>query len=165
MSNSVKDLLALSEASDLSETNLGRMDCKYCGKTKNAGKGKKYCSLDCAISALALRIDSACLRCHKPAAGDLCSTCKYLARIGKTKRSTLKHTLIRLHARMVMEAEGAEKACACGYNKIIEVAHIRAVKDFPMDAPMSEVNAPSNLRYMCPNCHAEHDQKMKKASK
>lgn len=50
-------------------------------------------------------------------------------------------------------------SCAiCGYEKHVELAHIRPVTDFPDEALLSEVNHPSNVVQLCPNCHWEFDK-------
>ena len=45
----------------------------------------------------------------------------------------------------------------CGYNKHVELAHIKAVSTFPNEALLSEINGPSNVIPLCPNCHWEFD--------
>ena len=51
------------------------------------------------------------------------------------------------------------KACLiCGYTFVVEAAHVQAVKDFPVDALVKEVNARANLIPLCPNHHLELDR-------
>jgi 5-methylcytosine-specific restriction endonuclease McrA len=65
---------------------------------------------------------------------------------------------IRNHARNVMDLSGRDKICIkCGYFKHVQVAHIKAIKDFVDSTTIREVNSVSNLMYLCPNCHWEHD--------
>lgn len=65
---------------------------------------------------------------------------------------------IRINARKVMKDANIVKECKkCGYNKYVEVCHIKAISDFPATALISEVNSLSNLMYLCPNCHWELD--------
>ena len=45
----------------------------------------------------------------------------------------------------------------CGYDKHTELAHIKAVSDFPDTALLKEVHARENLKVLCPNCHWEYD--------
>lgn len=45
----------------------------------------------------------------------------------------------------------------CGYNKQIEVAHIKAVSEFEDSATISEINDINNLVALCPNHHWEFD--------
>ena len=50
------------------------------------------------------------------------------------------------------------KCCIkCGYDKHIEICHIKAISDFELDVLISEINHPSNLIALCPNCHWEFD--------
>ena len=54
--------------------------------------------------------------------------------------------------------DGRSKACEiCGYDKVVEVAHIRDISSFCDDTLMSVVNSPNNLMWLCPNHHAELD--------
>lgn len=51
-----------------------------------------------------------------------------------------------------------KKSCEqCGYNKHIELCHIKAVTKFPETATLGEVNSPENNKVLCPNCHWEFD--------
>ena len=43
------------------------------------------------------------------------------------------------------------------YDKHIEIAHIKAIKDFDPDTRLSQINDVSNLLPLCPNCHWEFD--------
>lgn len=45
----------------------------------------------------------------------------------------------------------------CGYDKHVELAHIKAVSSFPDTALICEVNDESNIIPLCPNCHWEFD--------
>ncbi len=65
---------------------------------------------------------------------------------------------IQRHARKMLLNKGAESACElCGYSKHVDVAHRRAVKDFPNSATIAEINDPKNLVRLCPNHHWEFD--------
>lgn len=67
-------------------------------------------------------------------------------------------THIRVHAYRVWSRTGQPHSCVmCAYSKHFEVCHIRAVAEFPDSATIQEVNAPSNLLALCPNCHWEFD--------
>lgn len=44
-----------------------------------------------------------------------------------------------------------------GYDKHIEIAHIKAVSDFSDDSLISEINDKNNLVALCPNHHWEFD--------
>lgn len=45
----------------------------------------------------------------------------------------------------------------CGYDKHVEVCHIKSISSFPLDTYLSVINSPDNLRLLCPNCHWEFD--------
>lgn len=45
----------------------------------------------------------------------------------------------------------------CGYDKYVEICHIKAVKDFSEDRLIKEVNGPENLVALCPN----HQQRIR----
>lgn len=50
------------------------------------------------------------------------------------------------------------KPCAnCGYDKHVELCHIKAVSSFPDSALLEEVNHPDNVIQLCRNCHWEFD--------
>jgi len=52
----------------------------------------------------------------------------------------------------------AEQCCRkCGYDKHVELAHIKAVSDFNDDSLLREVNSEDNVIPLCPNCHWEFD--------
>lgn len=48
----------------------------------------------------------------------------------------------------------------CGYKNHVDLAHRRAVKDFPSEALLSEINHLDNLIILCPNHHREADSGM-----
>lgn len=53
------------------------------------------------------------------------------------------------------------KSCqSCGYNKHVELAHLKAIADFDKHSLIKEVNAPDNILVLCPNCHWEFDSGM-----
>lgn len=65
---------------------------------------------------------------------------------------------IRDHAQKTLINAGIEQKCIiCGYDKHIEVAHIKAVSDFDGSATIAEINDLYNLVPLCPNHHWEFD--------
>jgi len=65
---------------------------------------------------------------------------------------------IRRHAVAVFESLNIEKKCCnCGYDKHIDVSHIKPVADFDESCTLREINHPENLIGLCPNCHWEFD--------
>lgn len=45
----------------------------------------------------------------------------------------------------------------CGYDKHVELCHIKPIKSFPVTATIKEVNAKENIIQLCRNCHWELD--------
>lgn len=65
---------------------------------------------------------------------------------------------IRKLAEEVYRKSGKGFECAiCGYDKHVEIAHIKAVSDFDDSALISEINSKDNLIALCPNHHWEYD--------
>lgn len=112
--------------------------CKSCQKPidrKNATDRKTYCEL------------------CKPSINDSKSI-QDVIQNKKHARST--YNTIRHRARKLTADQ--DKVCAvCGYNKHVEVCHIKSISSFPVDTLVSVVNHPSNLVLLCPNHHWEFD--------
>lgn len=70
-----------------------------------------------------------------------------------------KYCRIREHARLVAKKNNLlSKPCAkCGYDKHVEICHIKSISEFSDDATIGEINNISNLTQLCPNCHWEYD--------
>jgi hypothetical protein len=65
---------------------------------------------------------------------------------------------IRNIARSKYAKSGLPAICRnCGYEKHVEICHVRAISTFPDDTPISVINDVSNLVALCPNCHWELD--------
>lgn len=67
------------------------------------------------------------------------------------------HSYVRLRARNKMRNLGRNTCEECGYNKHVEIAHVKPMSSYPDTARISEVNSLDNLRALCPNCHWEFD--------
>lgn len=65
---------------------------------------------------------------------------------------------IQKEARKVFFSSNFTPKCAiCGYDKHVEVAHIKSVSDFSDSATIKEINSIDNLIGLCPNHHWEYD--------
>jgi predicted restriction endonuclease len=65
---------------------------------------------------------------------------------------------VRSHARKVFAESGKPKKCAvCGYDKHVEICHVREIATFPPETPVREINDLTNLVALCPNHHWELD--------
>jgi len=45
----------------------------------------------------------------------------------------------------------------CGYNKHVELAHLKPISSFDKHSLLKEVNHPDNILVLCRNCHWEYD--------
>ena len=94
----------------------------------------------------------------------LCCSCKSVIGKDKTLAEVAydKHhksscwALVRSRARIVVKNK-PKVCCKCGYDKHVEVAHIKSIQHFDLNTMISEVNDESNLILLCPNCHWEYD--------
>ena len=96
----------------------------------------------------------------------VCNPCleDKIRRTGQTTLQTLlerrqdscKYSPVREHARNLCRR--LPKVCSnCGYDKHVEVAHLRPVKAFNLESTIKEINDLNNLCLLCPNCHWEFD--------
>ena len=65
--------------------------------------------------------------------------------------------MIRKNASKRFQLLNQCKCVVCGYDKHIEIAHIKAVSEFSESSKLSEINDPNNLIALCPNHHWEYD--------
>jgi len=69
-----------------------------------------------------------------------------------------KFSVIRKRARTKCEsANKLDKCQKCGYDKHVEVCHIKPISAFNLEDSIEQVNSWDNLLILCPNCHWEHD--------
>lgn len=68
---------------------------------------------------------------------------------------------ISRNARKVYKESRRPESCFnCGYDKHIEICHIKAVSEFDENTLIKEINDINNLIALCPNCHWEFDNKL-----
>ena len=65
------------------------------------------------------------------------------------------YALVRTRVRA--QCKSREQKCFCGYDKHVEVCHIKPISSFSLDTLISMINVESNLRLLCPNHHWEYD--------
>jgi predicted restriction endonuclease len=114
--------------------------CKRCGDW--CGSGRKYCKPCGELNKKDLK--ESCLNTTK---GDSTYQRGHVSN---------RYAKIRYHARYAFE-EIITKCQKCGYDKHVEMCHIKPVKDFPETATISEINDHTNIVGLCPNCHWEFD--------
>jgi len=157
--------------------------CPFCGEefeTATNKKEKTFCSVSCSNNSRERkktekekkkRFCSTCgnelseKNCRK-----VCSYCLILMQKKRTKKDlfmTRKNwqsarSSIRKNAHDVyFKYNRKENKCKiCGYDKHIEIAHIKAVSLFEESATIAEINAIDNLIALCPNHHWEFDNNL-----
>jgi len=135
-------------------------------------KNPKFCSRSCAAKynnkipkrilegqceTCTLKISSTRKYCKK------CFNLKFSAKDMTLKEAIYTHThkssaysLVRARARMRYKTKN-NKCYNCGYDKHIEVCHIKPISSFSEDTLLSTINQDKNLIALCPNCHWEFD--------
>lgn len=142
--------------------------CKYCGNIipildgQKAGdvRKKNFCNHSCSA-----KFNNAAIY-HPRKRNILPSRKRYDYLDGCTKGELLNkkgayyrfRAIIRKHAQWVYEQSDGDKKCKiCGYDKHVEVCHIKSVSSFNDDALITIINDLTNLVGMCPNHHWEFD--------
>ena len=64
---------------------------------------------------------------------------------------------VRSFARSWLKHLAIEPCRKCGYDKHVELAHVRPVSEFTDDELLRDVNSEDNVIPLCPNCHWEFD--------
>ena len=142
---------------------------KYCTKicTKKATKNSKYLNLS-GISRK-IRNSNKC-QCGK-VLNQYVKSCKDCI-IAKSSLDTIKDVtykhlhkssafnIIRSRARNIQKKLGFTNCKICGYSKIVETCHIKAISSFGEETLVSIVNHPDNLLSLCPNHHWELDHNL-----
>ena len=153
--------------------------CLSCG---NETKNPKFCSKSCSASYNNKKFpkrkpEHKCIDCGKLISWNR-ARCQehYLIWVKETevKDMTLKDAiykkhhkssafaLVRSRARRIAKKLGFDKCVNCGYDKHIEVAHIKPISFFSEDVLVSEINSEKNILPLCPNCHWEFDNNILK---
>lgn len=68
-----------------------------------------------------------------------------------------RSAIVKLASKIYHESGKDYKCAVCGYDKHVEIAHIKAVSDFPETSTVAEINDINNLIGLCPNHHWEYD--------
>lgn len=76
-------------------------------------------------------------------------------------KGTNCYSNVRYHARQITSLR-QQKCEICSYDKHVETCHIKSICEFEDDELIATVNAEDNLILLCPNCHWEHDNYLKK---
>lgn len=146
----------------------------YCKECLQLTHNKNYCSKQCFLKRNSIKIptrDFYCQRCNiiihtgtsKPRQ-TLCKNCNSnfvdWSKVSKSDMKTRYKNINQYHARIrsIARQNYQKTECEnCGYAKHVEICHIKPVAEFPDTAFISEINQPTNLIALCPNCHWEFD--------
>lgn len=147
----------------------------------------KYCSRSCAAKYTNIlypkrKTTKKCIICNKSTESYRKNRCpEHYSEYKKTKASSYKlrtldeyyqkeslknlhqsskNTHIRLLARSWFKHLTKLPCANCGYNKHVELCHIKPITSFPKTALLGEVNSKDNIIQLCPNCHWEFDNKL-----
>jgi len=154
-----------------------KINCQKCGKETT---NKKYCSRSCSASSNNIlypkrSLQRTCKKCDnivKNKNSTLCQKCfdekavdlKKMTLFDYSNRKSInrlhpssKFVHVRLSARSFLKHLTKLPCANCGYDKHVELCHIKAVSSFPLTATLGEVNNENNIIQLCRNCHWEFD--------
>jgi len=129
---------------------------------KGKGKGKPVCHTESCEKKVDSYSHKFCRDCidskqmmiysKNPTKGELAK------QYSKNNHRSSAYSYIRWHARDVVMKHSNQKKCVqCGYNKHVELCHIKSIQSFEDTCTIDIINHPNNLMFLCPNCHWEHD--------
>lgn len=151
--------------------------CLCCGKETT---NPKFCSQSCAATynnklypKRAINKELKICSCggKKDRRSNSCKTCSRANTLSKIQDMTKEDALnltgsrgsvynaIRHHAR-VWASQFKQECQICGYNKAVQVCHIKGISSFPNNTPIRVINAGDNLVLLCPNHHWELDHNL-----
>ena len=142
-------------------------NCLHCGvQTPNP----KYCSRSCAAKETnkvpkRKAKSKFCKHCNTPIPSrhTICDQCR--PGLDMTLQEAMylhlhkSSAFAKVRTRARASVSDRPQVCiSCGYDKHVEVCHIKGISSFSPDTLISVVNAPDNLALLCPNCHWEFDK-------
>ena len=75
----------------------------------------------------------------------------------KNKHPSWKHSHVRNLAKTWLKELRTLPCANCGYDKHVELCHIKGISQFDDNAVIGEINNEENIIQLCPNCHWELD--------
>lgn len=145
----------------INKTNNNNFCCRSCSATYNnlkypkrsKTKKCKYCTN--LVSSKLQKCKTCINNFRKILDSDRISDVTY-----RNHHKSSSFALIRSRARTFAKTLNWNCCKYCGYDKHIEICHIKPIKDFSEDSLVSEVNHIDNLLPLCPNCHWEFDNNL-----
>jgi hypothetical protein len=158
--------------------------CGQCNKQLTGYNQKKYCSSKCAATynnkhfVKRKKTYGTCVGCGTqtyPRRTKYCNNCKQQGKHCKYGKHINAYTIseickrigsnrydnIRQHANRIYK-DRTHQCEKCSYNKHTEICHVKPIASFPKDTKVGVVNSRENIIFLCPNCHWEYDQELKK---
>lgn len=151
----------------------------HCLHCKKETSNPKFCSKSCAASYNnklfpKRKPEHKCKSCNASITSSkrLCEDCsnrnfnwlsKTLAEsiVPNAGHPSWNYCKVRSYARSYFRKHNPKPSCqVCGYDKHVEVCHIKPISDFPLESLLSEVNSLDNLIGLCPNHHWELDNRL-----
>lgn len=129
--------------------------CQNCNVSFESRKYRqKYCSMSCGALCR--------WRTCKESGVNFRSTWKVSTVLLRSIGSINKNEVYRSARRVYLESN-PELVCAhCGINdeEVIDIAHVKAICEFPLITLLGEINQISNLLALCKNCHWKFDKRL-----
>ncbi len=148
------------------------MECLNCQATT---KNPRFCSKSCAakynnVKFPKRKVEGNCKNCNLAIKANniYCPPCRKvfldnpditLGEMVYTKHlRSASFALVRNRAKTsVKNLENFKKCYNCGYDKHVEICHIKSIASYDYSSLISVINDISNLVALCPNCHWELD--------
>ncbi len=154
--------------------------CFYCGVETN---NKKFCSRSCAAKESnkipKRKLQTKCSKCENIVRNYKSLLCEqhYQLKLSNQRNQIEslsledyfnRESIQRLHpSSKYSHIRGLARSwfkdltklpCAnCGYNKHVELCHIKPISSFDSCSKVKDVNSKTNIIQLCPNCHWEFD--------
>lgn len=146
-----------------SERRYTSLSCLQCAEPTS---NPKFCSRSCAALFNNARTDikrrepeGSCSSCGERIStrNKYCTDCRLTVRAGTKGTSRNRRNYICTSARKLYFQNRAHSCVICGYEKHVEVCHIKDVSSYPAGTSYLVINEQSNLVGLCPNHHWEFD--------
>lgn len=139
-------------------TEINRSKNHYCSRScsvtmnnKARNKKTKKCKICGALVLSSRQKCPDCIKNHLPPDYTLREA------IYEQQHKSSAFALVRSRARTIAKKANLNKCQKCGYDKHVEIAHIKPISSFSLETKLSEINHLDNLLSLCPNCHWEFD--------
>lgn len=145
------------------------------GEIRQSKSGRVFCSRSCAAKYNnklypKRELENNCALCCKPirSANKYCNICyrqkyflsdKTLEEASAGRKDNNRYTGVRKNAKVVYTQRYGKNLCCkiCGYDKHVEICHIKSISSFTPQTLISVINDVENLICLCPNHHWEFD--------